>query len=105
MDREFTRTRLKDMEPFKWFRVKWGEPGRYVASTGVNYGQRPLLLVVKKYVAETLAGRMEMTVDILAFHDRELSEITSKERGEIKRAIESSKTKVAADIFHYMFSG
>lgn len=105
MDREFATMRLKDLKPFKWYRVKWGEPGRYVASTGINYGHMPMALVVKEYVAETLAGRMEMEVDILAFHIRELSEITPKEREDVKRAIKNSKTKIALDLFSYMFAG
>jgi len=106
MSDEYHKLKIVDFEPFKWYNIKWSDPGRYVSTIGLKWRNRPILLVVNQYVSETSEGKYTMKVDILHgpsywFNARDM---LSNEKKYIEKALKNSKREVSSDILHYIFS-
>lgn len=105
---EFKKLRIRELEPFKWYRAKWSEPARYVATTGMKYGDTPIILFINHYVAATIEGEYKIKVDLVSTRGASIilaKDIKPEEKKYIKQAIKDTKIEVAKSIFYFVFSG
>jgi len=105
MSDEYKRLKIADFEAFKWYRTKWGEPGRYIATVGFEWKSYPILLSVNQYVAETTEGKYKMKASLSHSLSTwlEVKDMLPGEKKDIEKALKNSKREVTSDILRYIF--